>query len=228
MCREIKSFFLTTMLTITMIISITNPLQAGDMERTTYPVQVQGMGVSFLGNGGSLGLHFTNTFYLGIEGFSNKYKGSESNVSDAGITETYDWEFKLSTSILVFRVSPFSESGFYLQLGRVNRTWRYVVDFVSEIGDSGQIGIGRGEVTWPSEANDIALGWAWIAAPGISWGLGLGLISGGAPTSKITLNDPVLQDSLQSDIKIEEDKLDKDLKKYSTIPYGYLHLGLNF
>ena len=214
------------LLVIALFLTTSSLVFAGGKERGQTPLQIQGMGTYPLGSGVSVGLHLAEVLYIGAESLSGSHSDSETVEGDYG-TETYDWKIDLKTTLFILRLSPFSGSGFYLQAGSVNRDWKYVLNFKSQIGDSVQVETGSAVVKWPTSGTNTALGWNWIAG-NLSWGFGIGKIEGAAPTVEVTLDNPALQASLQADIDKEEEEINEKLKQFKSIPYGFLHLGLNF
>jgi hypothetical protein len=180
--------------------------------------QINWLATNF-GAGFSAGLFLNENIFLGGENFNFAVE-EEDEVEN----EKIELDFK--TSIISAKFFPFDDSAFFLQGGMVYRDWKVIGHFY----DSNQDGtVGANEyvkitVTFPEAASIYGLGALWIWDSGISFGLGAGAISGGAPDVEVEADNG----ATQTDIDREEARIKDDLEQYKTVGFGYISLGFTF
>ncbi|RLA07683.1 MAG: hypothetical protein DRQ51_05280 [Gammaproteobacteria bacterium] len=203
-----KSYLLLPMLFVAI-----NPSFAKDR-----PIQLQVM-TSTVGTGIHGGYHINDKFYVGLD-----HTSYDTKIDDDSSNSSVEVKLKFNTNILLARYAPFGNV-FYLQAGLVNRSWDVDAVGTEEIGDSGVVARVDANVSFPSTALNVGVGWNWIAKFGLSGGFGVGIINGGAPEVDLSVNNNTISDA---DIKKEEDEFEDDLSAFSTFPYLHGFIGYNF
>lgn len=205
---------------------ITAILFAGNLyanNREKHPIQLQLLGSS-VGSGVSLGYHLNNLVFLGVDSSALTYE-EESQYSTGDVYEKIELDF--STAIALVRVSPFDSSGFYIQGGVVSRSWEatgtaYDPDNDFTINPSNEWVIIK--LKFPDTAANIGIGGNWIWDSGFSLGIGMGTITGGAPTVELKYGGT----TTVAEAEAERQKIEDDAEQFSSIGYGYFTIGWNF
>lgn len=192
--------------------------------RTENPFQLQASG-SNLGVGGEIGIHLASWFYIGAESYSFHEDGEgeqdDKDVEPPKISADFD------TAMASVRLSPFSWSGFYFQLGSVSRDWLWTITGKGYLGDdTTNIAEWHAEIEWPITGAYYGVGFNWIADFGLSGGFGGGTIVGGPPkVTKVEVDHPAVS---QDDIDKASDELENDLERFNNIPFAHIRIGFNF
>jgi hypothetical protein len=209
---KVKYIFL-----LLVFVFVLNSAYAGERQR---PIQLQLMN-SITGFGFHAGYHLNDKFYFGLENTSISFDSDDDGGADSDVEVKLDF----STSSILARYAPFAGI-FYLQAGIVQRSWDVEAKGSEKIGDSGREAEVKADISFPSNAFSVGVGWNWIAKFGLSGGVGFGLINGGAPTvDSLTVNDNTIS---QSDINKEKEEFEDDLSKFKNFPYVNGFIGFNF
>jgi len=189
-----------------------------ESNRAKKPTEGQAV-ITNLGAGIHGGHYFLDgRLFVGMDFFSAALSASED--SDTG--GTINMDLSLATTLLDVRYHLFESSGFYLQGGLASRNWKLE-------GTSKDVN-GRDEfnitVEWPSIGTLVGIGGNWVADFGLSGGVSLGFLMGGAPTLDGEDNSAggVYQAELDSELSQAEDLF----SQYANTPLISAYIGWSF
>jgi hypothetical protein len=221
--NTIKAFKKDRFLGIFLIILIF-PLASSAEIRADRSIGIQGLYTLVLGAGLEVSYNLGDHLAIGVNYYAMTAEGSGENSENSEVVK-----FDLSTAELFLRLYPFAGSGFYISGAAVARNWKvtdegYTDDFQGTTEQANY----KITAEWPNTGYAYGLGGNWVTHSGFSWGMFLGVLTGGNPELKGEVDNTNIT---QADIDKEIDQFEEDEdfgSKYNTAPLLRIAFGYNF